>query len=341
MKNNYKALRLGIQLVAGVAVIMGGRSLLGVTMPILLGVMVLGGAFFCGWMCPFGTLQDVISQLTFKIKKRQMPVPLQKVMAGLRYVLLATTTLLSFSFVFTLMNYDARINFFSITSGRILSVGAYAVIAVYLLAAAFFERPFCSYMCPEGAKYGLMSGLRPFRIVRNQDACVGCGKCDKACPMHIEITKGENVMSLQCISCFSCLAACPKKGTLKYGFMKLNRKKAVLYGLSILMAMAMAMAVGAKAATQETLAYQDGTYSGSANGFRGPMSVEVNILGGKITSVNVTSSQDDRKWLERALSVIPDLIVQNQSADVDTVSGATYSSRGIINAVKDALSNAQ
>jgi uncharacterized protein with FMN-binding domain len=57
--------------------------------------------------------------------------------------------------------------------------------------------------------------------------------------------------------------------------------------------------------------------------------------------VEVVSNSDDRKWFERALSVIPDAIVQAQSTDVDTVSGATYSSIGIIEGAKNALQNAK
>jgi len=60
-----------------------------------------------------------------------------------------------------------------------------------------------------------------------------------------------------------------------------------------------------------------------------------------ITNVNVTDDVDDAKWFNRAESVIPDAIVEAQSVDVSAVSGATYSSNGIMAAVEDALAGQQ
>ncbi len=86
--------------------------------------------------------------------------------------------------------------------------------------------------------------------------------------------------------------------------------------------------------------YADGTYEGSGRGFRGTITVSVVVSGGKITSVDVVSYRDDRPYFKRAYSRISDDVISSQSADVDAVSGATYSSRGLINAVADALSKA-
>ena len=86
--------------------------------------------------------------------------------------------------------------------------------------------------------------------------------------------------------------------------------------------------------------YADGTYTGSATGFGGSISVEVTIASGKISSINVTSAGGETaSYLNSAKSVI-NTIISKQSPNVDTVSGATYSSNGIINAVKAALKKA-
>ncbi len=81
----------------------------------------------------------------------------------------------------------------------------------------------------------------------------------------------------------------------------------------------------------------DGTYKGSAEGFMGPLEVEVVVAGGKVTSVKVLSNQDTPEVAGPALSGIPKAIVEQQIADVDAVSGASFTSKGIIAAVKDAL----
>ena len=85
--------------------------------------------------------------------------------------------------------------------------------------------------------------------------------------------------------------------------------------------------------------YADGTYTGSAYGFRSTITVEVVIEGGKISSIAVLSHGDDESFFSQARAVISE-VVSAQSTNVDTVSGATYSSRGILAAVKDALSKA-
>ena len=83
--------------------------------------------------------------------------------------------------------------------------------------------------------------------------------------------------------------------------------------------------------------YEDGTYYGTADGFGGEIGVEVTIKKGKIAKISVKSAPDETpKYLDKAKGVIPK-IIKAGSPDVDTVSGATYSSTGIINAVRKAL----
>lgn len=86
--------------------------------------------------------------------------------------------------------------------------------------------------------------------------------------------------------------------------------------------------------------YKDGTYSGSAQGFNGPVTVSVSISSDKITSVSVASSSDDEPFITDAKALCQKIVSAN-SADVSAVSGATYSSNGIKGAVKDALSKAE
>lgn len=89
----------------------------------------------------------------------------------------------------------------------------------------------------------------------------------------------------------------------------------------------------------DAAAYKDGTYYGSATGFAGPIKVKVVISGGKIASIEIVSTSDGSSYISKA-SAITGKIVSFQSTNVDTVSGATYSSVGIINAVRNALAQA-
>lgn len=93
------------------------------------------------------------------------------------------------------------------------------------------------------------------------------------------------------------------------------------------------------AAVQDASAYKDGTYYGTGKGFAGTMKVKVDIAGGKIASISIVSTKDGDSYVKSASSLL-DTIVEKQSTNVDTVSGATFSSRGIISAVRSALSQA-
>ena len=93
------------------------------------------------------------------------------------------------------------------------------------------------------------------------------------------------------------------------------------------------------AAVQDASAYKDGTYYGTGKGFAGTMKVKVDISGGKIASISIVSTKDGNSYVKSASSLL-DTIVEKQSTNVDTVSGATFSSRGIIAAVRSALSQA-
>lgn len=86
--------------------------------------------------------------------------------------------------------------------------------------------------------------------------------------------------------------------------------------------------------------YKDGTYTGTGKGYKGNITVKVTIKDGRITAIEVTDGgKDDKAFLDKAKTII-DAMLEKQTADVDTATGATYSSKGIIEAVKDALSKA-
>ena len=86
--------------------------------------------------------------------------------------------------------------------------------------------------------------------------------------------------------------------------------------------------------------YLDGIYTAEAMGFEGQITVQVTVAEDKITDITILSAEDEEEYLSRSKQVIP-AILEGQSPNVDTVSGATYSSTGILNAVKLALAKAR
>lgn len=93
------------------------------------------------------------------------------------------------------------------------------------------------------------------------------------------------------------------------------------------------------AQVEDASAYKDGTYYGTGTGFGGTLKVQVGISGGKIAAIQILENNDGSEYISKASSII-NAIISSQSTNVDTVSGATYSSVGIIQAVRDALSQA-
>jgi uncharacterized protein with FMN-binding domain len=85
---------------------------------------------------------------------------------------------------------------------------------------------------------------------------------------------------------------------------------------------------------------KDGTFTGSGTGYSGLITVSTTIKDNNVTNISTTSIRDDYKYYSRAQSYIFPYVVNNQTIDVDTVSGATYSSRGFINAIKNSLNSA-
>lgn len=89
----------------------------------------------------------------------------------------------------------------------------------------------------------------------------------------------------------------------------------------------------------DAAAYKDGTYYGTGTGFGGTLKVKVDISGGKIAAISIVETKDGSEYIKKA-SVLLDKIIAGQTTNVDTVSGATYSSSGLIQAVRAALKQA-
>lgn len=211
--------RFATQTLCFILTIIGFFTNFKITILVILCLTLLSGVFYCGWICPYGFMQDLGQKLgkLLRIKKIKMPKAIQKVLVFTRYLLLGLVLFIASDIIFGIMSFDPRANFGSLLLGNIASIAAITAMAFFVLVSLFFERPFCNYLCFEGAKYGLISSLKLFTIKRDASKCVGCKKCDKACPMNIEVSKCNQLRSPQCINCFQCVSDCPVKDTLSYG----------------------------------------------------------------------------------------------------------------------------
>lgn len=185
-------------------------------------------AFFCGWICPLGALQELIAAASQRLQRR-FPIARRAVRAvrtraaalaildcWLRYFkylvlfwVLAGTAVYG---VLVFRDVDPWHAFITVT--KLESIGGLVVLAATLLASSVVERAWCRYACPLGAIIGLLSRLSPLKIEREASACLACDVCTKACPVGIPVHKMTHVDSPQCIACLECIGACPTKGGL-------------------------------------------------------------------------------------------------------------------------------
>ena len=188
---------------------------------------LLLGPFFCGWLCPFGLAQDLLSKIAkvLKLPKLIIPSKIERFLKFTRYILF-TFVFLGFSFALLL---DSPYRVFSgVLSWNFMfiSIGSWILFGAVIVMGLFVERPFCRYLCSEGARYGAVSILRAFSIKRDASICIDCKKCDKSCPMQIDVSTVKFIRDPQCNNCFECINACPVDGCLTYNFiLKKNNKE--------------------------------------------------------------------------------------------------------------------
>jgi polyferredoxin len=179
---------------------------------------------FCSWLCPVGTMSEYLWKLGRKVFHRNLDVPgwLDVTLRSLKYLLLAF-----FLFIIFTMPVDGLIGFLMSPFGivadvkmlnffRYLGTIGLAVIMLLVALSVVIQNFWCRYLCPYGALMGIVSALSPVKIRRDADACIDCGKCNKACPSHLPVDKLIQVRSVECTACMECVSACPAENALQF-----------------------------------------------------------------------------------------------------------------------------
>lgn len=191
----------------------------------LLVVGALLGRFVCGWLCPFGLVQDLLYKIPFVKKLRKLPG--DRWLRYLKYVILALFVIILPLTVLdivgqgqpwfckyicpsgTLFGGVPLISANPLLRGALgwLFTWKMGILVVLVLLSVLVYRPFCRYICPLGAIYGFFNGVALYRYSIDEHKCTHCGACQKACKLDIPVDKTPN--SAECIRCGDCKKACP------------------------------------------------------------------------------------------------------------------------------------
>ena len=205
----------------------------------LIGVLL--GRFVCGWICLFGLIQELLYKIP--VPKWKVPAKADRALRWLKYVFLIVFVLILPAFL-KVNNGLSSVPYFC---KLICPVGAlegsiplaildegirsqmgflfrwkFAILAAIVVLSMFIHRPFCKYICPLGAFYGIFQRFSFLKLKVDTEHCVGCGACNVHCRMNVDVVHHPN--SSECIRCGECTKVCPT-GALNFNLTEMVRKR--------------------------------------------------------------------------------------------------------------------
>jgi polyferredoxin len=184
------------------------------TLGIIGAVSASFGRWICGWVCPFGLLQDLLYKLpSFKF---ELPKPF----VYLKYLMLLLGVFLLpylfkehyFCMVCPTGTVEAGIYWVAVNGMIANMAGAFFLFklafgSAFLYGSVFIKRPFCRYFCPLGALFSLFNKLSLVDFSVEKEKCTECNLCKKSCPVNYPIYQDPN--SPACLRCLNCVRVCP------------------------------------------------------------------------------------------------------------------------------------
>lgn len=201
------------------------------------GIVIFFGALFgrliCGFLCPFGFVQDLLNRV--RTKKLHVPKKTDRALRYVKYGVLAVFVILLP--IFLVDQYGMSTPWFcklicpagTLGGGIPLVLGNAAlresvgwlfswkvlVLLAVITLSLFISRPFCKYLCPLGAIYSFFNRVSFYKMKIDEDKCTHCGACTRKCPMDIDVVNDIN--GPECIRCNACKHICPH-GAISSGF---------------------------------------------------------------------------------------------------------------------------
>ena len=188
---------------------------------LLLAFGVIFGRAVCGWLCPFGLLQELIYKIPspkLKLKKGFLYIKYVILMIFVILLPIVATNYMGMGkpafcqFICPAGTLEGGVPLLSThaelreTIGSLFSLKM-GVLIITIVGCILIYRFFCRVVCPLGAIYGLMNKVSIYHLEVNKHQCVNCGKCKNVCKMEVDPVKEPD--SAECIRCKACVTACP------------------------------------------------------------------------------------------------------------------------------------
>ncbi|MGI5868447.1 MAG: 4Fe-4S binding protein [Kiritimatiellia bacterium] len=191
-----------------------------IPLAIALGIGLLVGRFFCGWICPIGLLQDLLH----KIPSRKFPVP--RWTTWIKYGVLvgsvfAVAWFLGGESPWFFCEYCPTAGVQAVLPAAIQERNVaklfeqpakFIATLAMLLGAVALSRPFCKVLCPVGALVAITNKIMPWKLHLKASSCIRCKKCERGCPMDLPVVSHQDAAvtrDTECILCHACQDACP------------------------------------------------------------------------------------------------------------------------------------
>ena len=173
----------------------------------LISMPIWGRALFCGWLCPFGALQELLNKLAIKIGIKQKFLK-SKIDLNMKYVkyfvLLIVATSFLYSFDIGLKASSVEPFKTAITFRFNAPLLALLWVSILLIIGLFIERAYCRFLCPLGAAFVILGKVRLFNFLHRRLECGNpCKACSPTCPTQAIKTNGKIDMN-ECFQCLDC-----------------------------------------------------------------------------------------------------------------------------------------
>lgn len=226
---------------------------------------LVGKKSFCSFICPVGTLSEQFWRGGKKLFGKNWRIwhPLDLLMRTTKYFLLYFFINIAF-FQMPSRALGGFLNgaYWAIADVKMyyffsrISAFALGVIIVLAFLSLPFKNFWCRYLCPYGALLGILSMASPWKIRRNEDTCINCGKCSRECPFHLPVDRKKVIRSAECTGCLTCASGCPvgpEVSALEMTLPRLNRSLPVwAYPLFVVLVFALGVGWGMATGNWET-----------------------------------------------------------------------------------------